>query len=337
MLSAMSRALVSSVMVDQSEFDCVACAARQAAARPVLRATGEARPFDLFRCRHCGMVQQFPRYSDAQIAALYGAGYYVHEESDAQRWARAVQQYVLHILPREGPGRRLLDIGCATGHLVALSKARGWEPVGLDVSPEAIRVATERFGIDARAGMLENLAGTLGRFDAVFLGDVIEHARDPGALMDHVGAVLRDGGEACIDTPNWNSRWRRLGRSGWLGLNRFHINLFGPESLRRLLASRGFRSVRLGSYTHFRYESFVARPEVQACMQWLPGRIGWRVNRYLSMHESRGAAWRALRVSPPADLRQASRAVDAMAGLARSTTFHSLKGDNLIAFARRET
>lgn len=316
-------------------FSCVTCGQSQTGGRPVLRSDADRRPFDLHRCTHCGLVQQSPRYSPKEIAALYGDDYYVFAEEDSCRWARAVQQYVVHLLPWETESyRRLLDVGCASGHLAALASRRGWNTVGLDLSARAVSEASVRFGLDVRGGSLARHSATLPPFDLIFLGDVLEHDPAPTALLREVGHLLTPGGVVCIDTPNWASPWRRWGGRHWLGLNRYHINFFDAEVLSRLLESVGLGDVRTGSCTHYRYESWAHRPEPQVLIQKLPGPLAWRVNRLLE-RRSEAKPWALLRKRPPSNLDEALAMLDGPAGRVVPAGASRLTGDNLIATARR--
>lgn len=313
---------------------CVACGHCDSVRRPVLRANGDNLPFDLHRCDCCGLVQQHPRYSAARLAKLYDAGYYVFKEAECHRWARAAQQYIVHLLPLESKSpRRLLDIGCAHGHLCALARSRGWRVNGLDISADAVSHASVQFGLDVRAGSLSQYMSSLPRFDVIFLGDVIEHVEKPTAFMKDVREVLSPGGVVSIDTPNWGGRWRRLGRSHWLGLNRFHINLFDANSIRRLLESGGFESVNTKAYTHYRYATWAARPEIQRLTRPFPDAITWRLNAGLATL-SRKSDWTPLRKQPPQDQEAALGAVEAFARSRRAPKFAGA-GDNLVAVGRR--
>ncbi len=314
-------------------FRCAACGNDEAPRRPILRSNGANLPFDLHRCGDCGLVQQHPRYSPARLAKLYDAGYYVFKEADCHRWARAVQQYLVHLLPLESRmPKRILDIGCAHGHLCALARSRGWRVHGLDISADAVSHAAVNFGLDVRAGTLCQYLDSLPRFDVVFLGDVIEHVENPVSFLDDVRDVLAPGGLVCIDTPNWGGRWRRLGRSHWLGLNRFHINLFDTASISRLLAVAGFKDVRTTAYTHYRYSSWNVRPEVQRFLRHLPDALAWRLNAALASL-SRIGEWTSLRRKPPQDIEQAVGLIDSFSRAGRPPRFHP-SGDNLVAVAR---
>lgn len=300
-----------------ARYSCAACDELIAASRPILP-RGATCPFDLYQCDACGMVQQQPRYTEDELAQLYSSDYYVFDEDDAHRSARAAQQYAVHLAPMEHlPSRRLLDVGCALGHFSSLARDHGWQVVGLDVSADAARRAAERFGLNVLIGSLDLHIGTLEPFDLVFLGDVIEHVPQPLHFLRDVRRALAPSGIVCIDTPNWGGFWRRWGGRHWLGLNRFHINLFDASSLANLLTSAGFTNIVAGSYTHHRYTQWASRPEVAALIARLPRALAWRVNRLLTGRSSRDA-------NGPAP-----------STVARFQPRSDLRGDNLIVRASR--
>jgi len=201
----------------------------------------------------------------------------------------------------------------------------------VDVSAEAISRARAAFGLDVRAGSLERVADGLPPFDVIFLGDVLEHVPDPVGLLRRVRAMLVPDGVVCVDTPNWASRWRRLGRSRWIGLNRFHVQFFDGATLGRAFRAAGLTHDRIGTYTHYRYATWLHRPEIQGWVDRLPAAMAWRTNRILA--RGRGpAVWSRLRSHPPDSLEAAVRWVaDATSAEA---LLNGTTGDNLAARAR---
>ncbi|MBX3394189.1 MAG: class I SAM-dependent methyltransferase [Phycisphaerae bacterium] len=313
---------------------CVGCGLMQSPGRPALRRNGGTLPFDLHRCGGCGLVQQHPRESTAKLAAHYGHNYYVFKEDNARRWARAVQQYCIHLrgLERRSP-KRLLDVGCALGHLAALAKRRGWRVTGIDVSAEAVSRAVSTFSIDALAGQLSQYLSVLPRFDVVFLGDVLEHVGDPARFLLNVHSCLAPNGVVCIDTPNWGGWWRRVARSRWIGINPFHVNLFDGRSLGAMLARCGMDVTRTTSYTHCRYAAPSARPELRGLIGAMPDALAWRTGALLD-RMSRIGAWADLRTAPPTTLDTAAATADRL--WRRGYRLHpSLLGDNLVVHAQK--
>ena len=140
--------------------------------------------------------------------------------AEAERAARAAtyenaRPEVMALVPREA--RRVLDLGCASGALGAALHARqGCEVVGVEVDPRYAARARER--LDAVVeGDLEAFVPE-GTFDCVIAADVLEHLRDPLAVLERAAAALQPGGAAVVSLPNvryWNTFWQLGVRGRW--------------------------------------------------------------------------------------------------------------------------
>lgn len=291
-------------------------------------------PFRLYQCRACGFVFNHPRLSSRQIRDQYDGAYYVFHEDPARRWGRATQLYIEHLLPLEKRvnARRLLEIGCAGGELLALARQRGWQVLGIEISPQAAASARREHDLDVRTGTLEEQRANIGRFDVAIANDVIEHMASPRSFLAMLHGVLTSGGWLSIETPNWGSFWRRVGGGRWLGLNRYHISLFDARSLLQLLRSCGFRPCIAGSSTNLAYASWSSRPEVAVLMDRLPPWLRWRCMKLADRLTPRSEPL-AIHRNPPASLPEAlSRIADS--NPARAGVSRKLYGDNLTVIGR---
>ena len=74
-------------------------------------------------------------------------------------------------------GQSILELGCGTGDLLnALEPRRG---VGIDFSPEMLRIASERYpNIEFRTADIENIEGWGETFDVLIMSDVVGHLVD---------------------------------------------------------------------------------------------------------------------------------------------------------------
>jgi SAM-dependent methyltransferase len=103
-------------------------------------------------------------------------------------------------------GSRVLEFGCSTGYISkALRDRLGATIVGVELNAEAAELAQvhlERVLVgDAEELDLEaELGGE--RFDAILFGDVLEHLRDPAALLRRVRPLLAEGGTVVASIPN---------------------------------------------------------------------------------------------------------------------------------------
>jgi methionine biosynthesis protein MetW len=114
--------------------------------------------------------------------------------------------------------RRVLDLGCATGGLAGLLKARGpVEVVGVE-RDERYAAAAQRHCDRVVCADLEALApDDLGRFDCLVAADVLEHLVDPWSTLRAYARLLEPGGTAVVSLPNvahW-STYAALARGSW--------------------------------------------------------------------------------------------------------------------------
>jgi methionine biosynthesis protein MetW len=167
------------------------------------------------------------------VTAFYGALADRHGLADSHR-------AIVEAVPR---GARVLDVGCASGHLaVALVAERACTVVGLEVDAAAAAEARTR-GIEVREADVEREGLDAHGFDAVVFGDVLEHLRDPAGVLRQARAAPL----AVVSLPNiahWTAR-RALLRGRFpqedFGLfDRTHVRFFTRATAHALAREAGF-------------------------------------------------------------------------------------------------
>ena len=149
------------------------------------------------------------------------------------------------------PGSRVLEFGCASGYMSeALRDRLGVSVVGVELDAEAAQLAAvhcERVLVgDAEELDLEaELGGE--RFDAILFADVLEHLRDPAALLRRVRQFVAEGGVVIASIPNvahasvrlallsGSFRYREEGL-----LDAGHLRFFTREGIQDLFESSGY-------------------------------------------------------------------------------------------------
>jgi ubiquinone/menaquinone biosynthesis C-methylase UbiE len=125
-----------------------------------------------------------------------------------------------------GPEARVLEVGCGTGidaYLVAeLTRAK---VSGSDILPEAVELARklgDQFsrGADFFVDDATAMKVADARFDVVFSQGVVEHFRDPAAIMSEQVRIVRPGGYLVVDVPQTFSLYtfakkRAMRRGTW--------------------------------------------------------------------------------------------------------------------------
>jgi len=231
--------------------------------------------FSFVRCRRCGLVQQNPQSESESVAARYDEAYLRYEEENQFAYRdlelRALADIGLgaaaaplfeRALAR-GARPRALDVGCATGALLAALRDSGWEPQGVDISEAQAEYGKARFGLPIYAGSLKAAAFRPESFDLVHASHLIEHLNSPSSFLDEAARILAPGGLLALTTPNVDGFQARLLGSRWRSAIYDHLYLFSLRTLRELLEARGFvvmRSVTWGGWARGLRPAFVKGP-----------------------------------------------------------------------------
>lgn len=139
---------------------------------------------------------------------------------------------------------RLLDIGCGGGHLVKAALDRGFDAVGLEISPLGVAYARQLLGLEPVVASFPEHRFDDGSFDVVVLKHVLEHLPDPLLTLSQVNRILRPGGIAVVECPNFDSLMRRARGARWPGLQPSqHTWQLSPSSIGALMTKADLRPV----------------------------------------------------------------------------------------------
>ena len=215
----------------------------------------------IVRCDGCSLLMRNPQPSDEELAAIYGDDYFFGtgpegkdqyasefaqlKQATASAYLDRLERY-LGWSPATRAGGRLLDVGSGLGDLLVAAKSRGYAVQGIEYSPSSVVRANARLGDDVvRQGTIETAAPDDGSIDVCVLSDVIEHTRDPMAMLDRVWRILKPGGAIFVATPSLDSWSARLLRHRWMEFKAEHLFFFDSATLESALVRAGFEHVRI--------------------------------------------------------------------------------------------
>ncbi|HEX3580942.1 MAG TPA: class I SAM-dependent methyltransferase [Thermoanaerobaculia bacterium] len=144
------------------------------------------------------------------------------------------------------PGGALLDLGASAGHLGAAVRDHFDRTIGFEYEVACIGSLHKIFN-DAAIADLETIR-RLPHVDAIVLGDVLEHLRDPASLLRLVHDSLGGKGRAFISVPNIANVTVRLGllfgvfeyRDRGI-LDNTHLRFYTMRTIKRQIEEAGFR------------------------------------------------------------------------------------------------
>jgi SAM-dependent methyltransferase len=174
-------------------------------------------------------------YSEADPAAARGYGDW------RALGARTKADHVVALLARAGVRpRRLVEIGCGAGSLLAELAGRGVAPEldGFDLSPAAIGIARDQGLLGVRFEVFDGarVPAEDRSYDVAVLSHVLEHVPDPAALLAEAARVA---GWVVVEVPleanRSAARPAKRAEAARIG----HIQFFDRTAVRALCAAAG--------------------------------------------------------------------------------------------------
>ena len=219
-----------------------------------------------YRCRQCGfwihslLADPLEDYGAEDYGPEYQHHLYGHNKAAERK--RRTADFRVRELESVAAGRgKLLDIGCSFGYLLLSARDRGWQPFGVDVSPDIIKLCGEQ-ALDVRLGSTTDVPFDDESMDAVYARHVLEHDIQTYRALAEMRRVLKPGGVLVIEVPRADHRRAVKDPepfvTDWTYL---HLVTFTEPTLRGFVSRAGFED--LG---HPRFE--IAAPRYLVWQAW---------------------------------------------------------------------
>jgi len=203
--------------------------------------------YDVAWCQGCGFVfaggippsEEFSRYyADASKYEFSHSGGQQHA-GEVKRLESLAEWIAAHC----ATSARLIDIGCSTGELLVLLRARGFTSlVGLDPSEACVRHGTQQHGLRLIRGVLATRPEESPLFDVLVLSAVLEHMPDLDRCVEQMRSWIEPGGLVVIEVPD-AEMFDQGTNSPYQEFSVEHINFFSAASLANLMRKHGLSAV----------------------------------------------------------------------------------------------
>lgn len=151
--------------------------------------------------------------------------------------------WILKKIEEERQPVRILDVGCAAGYLGKILREKGHYVAGIEADAAAAKKARAYYDVFHLADLETFAFPYRGEFDYILFADILEHLRDPAAVLRRSLPSLKKTGKIIISVPNvanWIIRLSLLfGNfdSADRGiLDRTHLHFFTLRTLKQMMS-----------------------------------------------------------------------------------------------------
>jgi SAM-dependent methyltransferase len=203
-------------------------------------------------CDQCDHLFVHPPPTEKQLADLYSfeGNYMVKDHVDHSKMRAVPTKFAgnLKLVQNHTPkGGRVLEVGCSDGAFLYLLGQTGFRAEGVELNPDTAAIAKAN-GLTIHVGTLMQQNLESASYDAVVLGDLLEHVEDAQGLLAQAWKLLKPEGQLYVVTPNHDAFFPK---ATWLLYRIFgipwshppppyHLHQFSVRSLTILLRESGF-------------------------------------------------------------------------------------------------
>jgi 2-polyprenyl-3-methyl-5-hydroxy-6-metoxy-1,4-benzoquinol methylase len=206
--------------------------------------------FHIDSCGSCGLRFTNPRPDDHKMAGYYDSEEYISHSNESASLVNALYKIAriftlrkkLKLVERLSNGKRLLDVGCGTGHFIDYCQQHDWQISGVEPNETARKQAENKTSIEISPELNDVVGGT---FDVITLWHVLEHLPSLEQTMNKLKSLLAPNGILIIAVPNYQAYEESIFKENWAAYDvPRHLYHFNQKAVITLADKYGLKVVR---------------------------------------------------------------------------------------------
>lgn len=206
--------------------------------------------FQYYRCVECATIFLYPVPED--LGKYYDNNYPAYRKSNSSKIEikhNLLEKDKLEIIEKYARGRRLVEIGPASGRFLSVAHMSGFDVVGVEQDIECVNYINDALGIKVLHSNIPSEAlfrlGKESAYDVVVAWHVIEHLSDLQEFIISASSALSDrGGILVVSTPNPESWSFKIFKRYWVHLDApRHLSLIPVDALDCAMMKHGFNRI----------------------------------------------------------------------------------------------
>jgi 2-polyprenyl-3-methyl-5-hydroxy-6-metoxy-1,4-benzoquinol methylase len=206
--------------------------------------------FQYVQCQDCSMVFMNPRLNQEATYAFYNSeanAIYNETKFDQVSISPCLDDQInyanLNLIDhyRTKSGGDLLEIGSAKGFFLSKAKERGYNVYGIELNKKNAEFSRQLVGNTVFEVDLFDACFDSGKFDVIYMRDVIEHIPNPQPFFRELNRIAKPGAIIFIETHNIDGLINQIVREKHTVIFGFeHPNHWSPKTLGKALLNNGY-------------------------------------------------------------------------------------------------
>jgi len=160
---------------------------------------------NIWECSNCKLLFVDPQLDIFELKKIYSKeAKYARRKTKLEKvnFSKSFLQRIDYLALNNK--KKLLDVGCGMGDFIYLANKKGLEAEGVELNKNLAAIGLKE-SLNIFIGELSSAKYPKEYFDAIHLGDIIEHVKKPRELLGMCSKLLKKGGVLIVSTPNTNS------------------------------------------------------------------------------------------------------------------------------------
>lgn len=206
--------------------------------------------FQISSCQECGLRFTNPRPDDSQLAGYYDSNEYISHSDEGSTLVSSLYkiartftlQRKRKLIEKLSQNKRLLDVGCGTGHFLDYCQQHDWRINGVEPNELARKQAEAKTNIPIQEDLAE-IANTT--FEVITLWHVLEHLPNLEQTMNQLKSLLAPSGVLIIALPNFEAYEASVFEEYWAAYDvPRHLYHFNQKAIKHLANNHGLKIAR---------------------------------------------------------------------------------------------
>jgi len=191
------------------------------------------------------ILETFPKPKDENLSAYYKSEDYISHTNAKRNVFEWVYQFIRNIALKrklnlinsfQTETKKVLDVGCGTGHFLEKAQANGWQITGIEPNANARVIANKKTNNSVfDTSELQHLQPN--SFDVITLWHVLEHLPNLKEQIRQLKALLKPNGRLVVAVPNYKSYDASHYKSYWAAYDvPRHLWHFSPKGIQNVFS-----------------------------------------------------------------------------------------------------